>query len=122
MFRFPVLAQGLSETERTNLWYNFRGTHIGMRSWLESTKSPYDDCGYCQRQAQLRFGKDKLADSSAAQWEDIEVLDHLDDILAAFCSGPQDISQSRGLPGQPNHARIKEFEAEVAGRVHAAGR
>ncbi len=109
-----------------------------MRSWLESTKSPYDDCGYCQRQAQLRFGKGRmprrfsfgsgiygtyqLADSSAAQWEDIEVLEHLDDILAAFCSGPQDISQSRGLPGQANHARIKEFEAEVAGRVHAAGR
>ena len=27
-----------------------------------------------------------------------------------------------GLQGQPNHPRVKEFEAEVAGRVHAAGR
>ena len=32
------------------------------------------------------------------------------------------VAQSMGLPGQPNHPRIKEFEAEVAARVHAAGR
>ena len=64
-----------------------------------------------------------------AQLEDIEVLDHLDAILAEegldidlFSSGAQDIAQSMGLQGQPNHPRVKEFEAEVAGRVHAAGR
>ena len=62
-----------------------------------------------------------------AQLEDIEVLDHLDDILAVegidlFSSGAQDIAQSMGLPGQPNHPRVKEFEAEVAGRVHDASR
>jgi len=64
-----------------------------------------------------------------AQLEDIEVLDHLDAILAVegldidlFSSGAQDIAQSMGLQGQPNHPRVKEFEAEVAGRVHAAGR
>ncbi len=27
-----------------------------------------------------------------------------------------------GLPGQPNHARVKEFEAQVADAVHAAGK
>ena len=27
-----------------------------------------------------------------------------------------------GPQGQPNHPRVKEVEAEVAGRVHAAGR
>ncbi len=27
-----------------------------------------------------------------------------------------------GLQGQPNHPRVKEFEAEVASRVHTAGR
>jgi len=26
------------------------------------------------------------------------------------------------LPGQPNHPRVKEFEAEVAASVHAAGK
>ena len=62
-----------------------------------------------------------------AQLEDIEVLENLDDIIAVegidlFSSGAQDIAQSMGLPGQPNHPRVKEFEAEVATRVHAAGR
>ena len=62
-----------------------------------------------------------------AQLEDIEVLENLDDILAVdgidlFSSGAQDIAQSMGLPGQPNHPRVKEFEAEVTSRVHAAGR
>ncbi|MCH8063287.1 MAG: siderophore biosynthesis protein SbnG [Chloroflexi bacterium] len=62
-----------------------------------------------------------------AQLEDIEVLDNLDDILAVdgidlFASGAQDIAQSMGLQGQPNHQRVQEFEAEVRERVHAAGR
>jgi len=39
-----------------------------------------------------------------------------------FSSGAQDIAQSMGLPGQPNHPRVKEFEAEVSARVHASGR
>ena len=62
-----------------------------------------------------------------AQLEDIQVLDHLDEILSVegidlFTSGAQDIAQSMGLPGQPNHPRVKEFEAQVRDAVHAAGR
>ena len=62
-----------------------------------------------------------------AQLEDVEVLENLDDILSVegidlYSSGAQDIAQSMGLPGQPNHPRVKEFEAEVAARVHAAGK
>ena len=43
------------------------------------------------------------------QLEDIEVLENIDGI-DLFASGPQDIAQSMGLPGQPNHLRVKEFE------------
>ena len=62
-----------------------------------------------------------------AQLEDVEVLENLDDILAVegidlFSSGAQDIAQSMGLPGQPDHPRVKEFEAQVAAKVHAAGK
>ena len=62
-----------------------------------------------------------------AQLEDIEVLEHLDDILAVegidlYSSGAQDIAQSMGLPGQPEHPRVKEFEAQVTARVHASGK
>ena len=56
-----------------------------------------------------------------AQLEDIEVLDNLDDILSVegidlFASGAQDIAQSLGLPGQPAHPRVREFERQVRGR------
>ncbi len=62
-----------------------------------------------------------------AQLEDIEVLDNLDDILSVegidlFASGAQDIAQSLGLPGQPAHPHVREFERQVRDAVHAAGR
>ena len=62
-----------------------------------------------------------------AQLEDVEVLDDVDGILSVeeidlYSSGPQDIAQSMGLPGQPNHPRVKEFEAQVRDAVHAAGK
>ena len=60
-----------------------------------------------------------------AQLEDIEVLDHMDGILSVdgidlYNSGAQDIAQSMGLPGEPDHPRVKEFEANVRDAVHAA--
>lgn len=62
-----------------------------------------------------------------AQLEDIQVLDDIDGILSVegidlFASGAQDIAQSLGLPGQPNHPKVKEFEATVSDAVHAAGK
>ena len=62
-----------------------------------------------------------------AQLEDVEVLDNIDEILAVegvdlYASGPQDIAQSMGLPGQPTHARVREFEGQVREAVHAAGK
>jgi len=39
-----------------------------------------------------------------------------------FSSGARDIAQFMGLQGQPNRPRVKDFEAEVASRIHAAGR
>jgi 4-hydroxy-2-oxoheptanedioate aldolase len=62
-----------------------------------------------------------------AQLEDIEVLDDLDGILSVegidlYASGAQDIAQSMGLPGQPEHPKVKEFEATVRDAVHGAGK
>jgi 4-hydroxy-2-oxoheptanedioate aldolase len=62
-----------------------------------------------------------------AQLEDVEVLDNIHDILSVdgidlFASGAQDIAQSMGLPGQPTHAKVKDFEARVREEVHAAGK
>ena len=60
-----------------------------------------------------------------AQLEDIQVLDNIDEILEVdgidlYASGAQDIAQSMGLPGQPNHSRVQEFEQQVRAAVHAA--
>ena len=62
-----------------------------------------------------------------AQLEDIQVLDNIDEILGVegidlYASGAQDIAQSMGLPGQPNHPRVQEFEQQVRDAVHAAGK
>jgi 4-hydroxy-2-oxoheptanedioate aldolase len=62
-----------------------------------------------------------------AQLEDVDVLNHIAEILSVdgidlYASGAQDIAQSMGLPGQPNHPRVKEFEAQVIDAVHAAGK
>ena len=62
-----------------------------------------------------------------AQLEDVEVMDNLDDILSVdgidfYASGAQDIAQSMGLQGQPNHPQVKEFEEELTRRLHAAGK
>ena len=62
-----------------------------------------------------------------AQLEDVQVLDNIADILAVdgidlYASGAQDIAQSLGLPGQPNHPDVLDFEAQVRDAVHAAGK
>jgi 4-hydroxy-2-oxoheptanedioate aldolase len=62
-----------------------------------------------------------------AQLEDVEVLENITDILSVegidlFASGPQDIAQSMGLPGQPNHPKVQEFEDTVRDLVHKAGK
>lgn len=77
-------------------------------------------------------GPDYMANANAnilviAQLEDVESLDNIDDILAVegidlFASGAQDIAQSMGLQGQPNHPDVQRFEATVRDAVHAAGR
>ena len=62
-----------------------------------------------------------------AQLEDVQVLDNIADILAVegidlYASGAQDIAQSLGLPGQPTHPDVLDFERQVRDAVHAAGK
>ena len=62
-----------------------------------------------------------------AQLEDVQVLDNIDDILSVdgidfYASGAQDIAQSMGLPGQPDHPDVKQFEETVKDIVHKSGK
>ena len=62
-----------------------------------------------------------------AQLETTTAFSNLDEILEvdgidAFAWGSNDLAQSMGLPGQPDHPDVKAAEASVADRIHAAGR
>lgn len=59
--------------------------------------------------------------------EDVEAIKNLDDLLSVdgidlFTFGPQDLAQSMGYPGQPDHPKVKEAMAQVVQRIHAAGK
>ncbi len=59
--------------------------------------------------------------------EHTEAIDNLADILAvdgihAYYVGPQDMSVSLGLGGQPDHPRIGEITAQVKNAAQAAGK
>ena len=63
----------------------------------------------------------------AAFLEHEEAVENLDEILEvdgidAYYVGPQDMSVSLGLIGEPDHPRVKEMDARVRGAVEAKGK
>ena len=60
------------------------------------------------------------------QLETTKAFENLDAILEvkgidAFAWGPNDLAQSMGLPGQPQHPDVLAAQRRVADRIHAAG-
>ena len=63
----------------------------------------------------------------AAFLEHPEAIENLDEILTvdgihSYYVGPQDMSMSMGLPGQPDHPRVKEVTARVKEAANAIGK
>jgi 4-hydroxy-2-oxoheptanedioate aldolase len=61
-----------------------------------------------------------------AQLETARAIENLDAILEvegvdAWAGGPNDLAQSMGLPGQPEHPDVLAAQARVADRIRAAG-
>lgn len=61
------------------------------------------------------------------QLESIVSLENLDEILAVpgidyFGAGGEDMAQSLGLPGQPQHPSVAETYARIKEKLHAAGK
>ena len=61
------------------------------------------------------------------QLESIVSLRNLDEILAVpgidfFGGGAEDMAQSLGLPGQPQHPQVAETYAKITEKLHAAGK
>ena len=61
-----------------------------------------------------------------AQLETARAIENLDAILEvegidAWAGGPNDLAQSMGVPGQPDHPDVLAAQARVADRIRAAG-
>ena len=61
------------------------------------------------------------------QIEDIKAYNNLDEILAVdginvFAGGPNDLAQSMGYPGEPNHPDCIKVTNEGTEKIHAAGK
>ena len=59
--------------------------------------------------------------------EDVQALENLSEILLVenldlFAFGPNDLAQSMGLPGEPNHSRVVEAIQQAAALIRGAGK
>ena len=102
----------------------------GDRSWGGGRGTFYNDGGLLDQPGTQRTewmaqtNKEMLV---MAQLETATAFENLDSILAvdgidAFAWGSNDLAQSMGFPGQPDHPDVKAAEASIEDRIHAAGR
>ena len=102
----------------------------GQRSWGGGRGTFYNDGGLIDQPGLKRTEYMELANENMlvmAQLETATAFSNLDEILEvdgidAFAWGSNDLAQSMGLPGQPDHPEVKAAEASVEERIHAAGR
>ena len=102
----------------------------GQRSWGGGRGTFYNDGGLLDQPGSQRTEYMELANREMlvmAQLETATAFENLEEILAvegidAFAWGSNDLAQSMGLPGQPDHPDVKAAEAGVEERIHAAGR
>ena len=102
----------------------------GQRSWGGGQGTFYND-GRLMDQPGLKRTEWMAAANEemivSAQLETALAFENLDEILAvdgidAFAWGSNDLAQSMGLPGQPDHPDVKAAEASAEARIHAEGR
>ena len=102
----------------------------GNRSWGGGRGNFYNDARLLDSPATERTEFMALTNKEMlvmGQLETTRAFENLDAILAvegidAFAWGSNDLAQSMGFPGQPDHPEVKEAEWGVAERIHAAGR
>ena len=102
----------------------------GQRSWGGGRGTFYNDGGLLDQPGLKRTEYMELANENMlvmAQLETATAFANLDEILEvdgidAFAWGSNDLAQSMGYPGQPDHPEVKAAEASVEDRIHAAGR
>ena len=102
----------------------------GQRSWGGGRGTFYNDGGLLDQPGSQRTEYMELANREMlvmGQLETATAFENLEEILGvegidAFAWGSNDLAQSMGLPGQPDHPDVKAAEAGVEERIHAVGR
>ena len=100
-----------------------RFTPLGKRSFGSGRGTHYGDP--VQRGQYMEQANAEML--VIALLEDVEIITNLADILAVegidfFSYGPNDLAQSMGLPGEPEHPKVQEVMAQTTARIRAAGK
>lgn len=107
-----------------------RFTPEGERSWGGGRGTFYNDSGLIDQPGLDRSEFMELTNKEMlvmAQLESATAFANLDAILAAdgidcFAWGTNDLAQSMGYPGKPEHPVVQEAQDKIGERIHAAGR
>jgi 4-hydroxy-2-oxoheptanedioate aldolase len=96
---------------------------LGKRSFGSGRGTHYGDP--VQRRQYMQQANDEML--VIALLEDVEVTTNLSDILSVegidfFSYGPNDLAQSMGLPGEPEHPKVQELMVQTTSRIRAAGK
>ena len=97
---------------------------IGSRSFGTSRGREYGMDGATASEYMANFNEQVTV---AIQIETKNAIDTIDDILEVpgidlITFGPQDLAQSMGYPGEPDHPEVLAAMQQVTDTVHAAGR
>ncbi len=107
-----------------------RFTPEGERSWGGGRGTFYNDSGLIDQPGLDRSEFMELTNKEIlvmAQLESATAFANLDAILAVdgidcFAWGTNDLAQSMGYPGKPEHPVVQEAQNAIGERIHAAGR
>ena len=107
-----------------------RFTPEGERSWGGGRGTFYNDSGLIDQPGLDRSEFMELTNKEIlvmAQLESATAFENLDAILEVegidcFAWGTNDLAQSMGYPGKPEHPVVQEAQNAIGERIHAAGR
>ncbi len=107
-----------------------RFTPEGERSWGGGRGTFYNDSILIDQPGLDRSEFMELTNKEMlvmAQLESATAFENIDEILAvegidAFAWGTNDLAQSMGYPGKPEHPVVQEAQDAIGERIHAAGR
>ena len=122
-----VMAPHINTAEEARAVVNaVRFGPIGQRSWgggrgTDWNNQPTDEV----KQAYMRETNSNML--LMVQLETAQAYENLDSILKVegidfYAYGPNDLAQSMGYPGQPNHPKALEATRRTTERIHAAGK